>query len=401
MNLSTSVSSGFDYQEYYPRPPSFYKDVTIPARFTRDPAPINEELKSVSTTYKDDDEVISRKRIRSETDLAEEETPSPAFIPYSEFKTLLQRAKETDDPFLYLRDHFAENDKSWSSIIQFSEDIYLECKITWDDWDSTCFGDKREGKFKYIECFEHDFNTHHTDSNNQLLLIRITEDHQEGEWVSIHKSPKISGSQSKGIAEDISRAMKIKTCYLADCAETISKISKMKFRISIPLQIMNGTGYYCPSFMLCNKKIKSAIVIDEMKDSPDNFIMFNQNVKTHQSELAWARTLPVKVLHDEILNKKYQQLFRDLLKKHHPTLSRTKEKNDVFLQKCPWLFKDLVTELYTKSKNTKRALADYEWVYDRFLVHDNLDEETDIQNRFKNIIEKLFFDMLHSANFNQ
>lgn len=347
-------------------------------------------------------------------------------ISSDDFQLLLRETQNSQDPFRFLLSHFTRklndphcvssdvNNEYWSCLIRLNNDSILECQLTFDEWSSTAFGKKKEGQFCYIELYDHDPLTGKSEDKS-LIAIRMSEDHQKGEWLWINRGNHIPGKQAKIMAEEISSAMRIKKCYLADSAK-VSSIDGKDIAIRIPLQLIFGKSFYSNPFSLVNTKkpkLAGLIIYDEStsdleEDLPPGLeresskpIEYNQNVEEHQKDLKWLQELKVKTIYQQILNKNAdgQAHFAALLDRYAPKINGKKGHPLSLFNRCNWSFQKLMATLYEAKKENPQALADYEWIYFNLLDYTQLTDESPIKERYAWTVEKLFFDMLMSADF--
>jgi len=203
------------------------------------------------------------------------------------------------------------------------------------------------------------------------------------------------------LAEEISRAMKIKTCYLADTAKIGGEIGKGGIAIRVPLQIISGKGYYSPPFSLVHTEnpVPSEIVIDGTIEK----MYFDQDVKKHQKELAWLQGIKIKKIYHSILENRPedQKSFLAIVERYYVVSEAEKVDSKKLLKKCHWTFQQFLSLLYQQQKKSQTALADYQWVYRRLFDTEHLSIGSKRQKRYFWIIERLFFNMLMSASFGE
>lgn len=425
-----------------------------------------------------DEQVQDKKRGRngSETDVAELEFstsyyPSlsvyPLTVSESDFFSFLREIQNSKDPFMSLTKkltRFIENEVDgrktpvlagskdlldregyWSCIIRLDSGVHLECQLAIAEWSSSCFAKDQtqatqeetdyasqfgfqEGDFRYIELFEHDPVTRCTE-NKSLVGIRMSPDYETGEWLWINRGEKTSGKDAQGWAEHISRVMKIKTCYLGDCAKVTASDGERDIAIRISLQIMYGGGYYRRFSLfqteglitagldsdeeeethdIAGKKIKTEEHVSTEISGPADMdlepeiaaapIRYDQDVKKHKKELKWLQQLKVQTIFFEILKHraKEQREFGIILERY--ALPADSVKLQPLFARCNWSFQELLKILYAR-KDEPQALADYEWVFFNLLDFVQLSDKSSQQKRFLWIVEKLFFNMLMSASF--
>ncbi len=344
-----------------------------------------------------------------------------------DFQLLLKQAYLSQDPFQTLLIHFTpklndpnddsfKNSEYWSCLIRLDKDCVLECQLAHDKWSSTSFGKTKKGKFRYIELFDHDPATGKTE-NKSLITIRLSEDHQKGEWLWINRGKNIPGKKAKTMAEEISRAMKIKKCYLSDSA-TVTSIDGKDIAIRIPLQVIFGKGFYANPFSLVHTKKPKLAGLNINDDSTNDFedgsltgleqeasipINYDQNVDVHQKELKWLQELKVKTIYNQILNKgtENQVQFAALVERYAPKINGKKGLPLSLFNRCKWSFRTMMKELYERKNKCPQALADYEWVYFNLLDYTKLTDASPIQERYAWFVEKLFFNMLMIADFSK
>ncbi len=313
------------------------------------------------------------------------------------FQQMLYEAKHESDPFFALADRFTKMDGYWSQVIQLEEDAFVECQLALDAFDSTCFGKKQRGKFRFIEVFEYNPETK-TASSQQLISIRMNRDHSEGEWLSINRGEKIAGRTSKAVAEEISYAMRIKTCYLGDTAQVAAATSEGKIAIRIPLQIMSGKGYYSPPFSLV--QTEEPILSRFETPDPDYPFYFVQDAAEHLEALKWLQDRKISQIYEEVLKGKAEdkKKLRSILLRHYPKAAKKKRRDSV-LRRCQWTLREFLKVLYDRRAASYQALADYEWAHFHLLDFSKFSEGGTTEGRYSRALEKLYFNQLMSADF--
>lgn len=337
-----------------------------------------------------------RKRGRdSDTDIAHMGemifSEARSLVTCNEFGLMLRAASQSTDPFMALVHGMTkkafEKGEYWSCLIALDDGCYLECQLAEDAWTSTAFGESEKGTFRYIELFEHDPATGVTDDHH-LLFIRISLNYETGEWNLINKGNNFSGKQSKAWAEEMSRAMKIKECFLADQATVLSSKGK-EIAIKVPLQIITGQSYYSPTFSLFDTRLVKKPLLCGVGIGKENkaCFVYNQDIEKHRKELLWLQKLKVQKIYDEVLKdrKTAQKDFGKLLKRYPTVKGMT--------------FQQLLQVLYKGMKENNQVLQDYEWVYFNLLNADKLSDNTRIQTRFLTIVDRLYWNMLLVARF--
>lgn len=294
--------------------------------------------------------------------------------------TWLNDAERCSDPFSLLTSRLQQvADKNWNGYFTLTPQTAVECRLAFDVWDSTAFGQEQPGEFKYIELFEHNRETTKT-AGKALFILRFSSDSTEGEWLWINRGDTLPGSRVKELAEKISRSMKIVTCYLADSA----KVDDIAIRI--PLQIMRGYGYYGPLFSLAEKyNCKSNVAIF----GSDEQLQYNQNPQQHQFDLAWLQAVKVNQLFTFVFKgcPAVQSKLSSVAKKHLTGLR--------YMKDCDATLQDFMRMLYA---DTRRS-CDYKWACHTLLNQYLIPEETDLQKQYKRTLIALDHNMLHVAHF--
>jgi len=332
-----------------------------------------------------------KKRAKTEGD-----SQGPHYLDAQDFSQLLQQAHQEADPFLAFTNLITVKEGHWTCFIELDSGACVECQLAFDKWDTTTFGEERPGLFRFIEVFEHDRETGITEEK-QLVSIRIDEGHHEGEWLWINRGKHISGRESKAIAEEISRAMGIETCYLADTAKVPASDGKRDIYISVIQQVISGRGYYSPLFSLAHteKPILSAFTAGEDKKP----LYYKQNVDKHQKELKWLRNLKISKIYENILKgspQEQEELVAIL--ERNKFAPRNAKKDAEWILKSRLSLQDMMKTLYMHKNDGPQALSDYEWAHFTLLDATHIEMKSYLHNRYIWITEKLFFNRLLSAS---
>ncbi len=356
------------------------------------------------TTTKAGQAPLARPASDTEIFTAESDTESKTtkvtidILEYIEFSNLLTRAKHSSDPFETLRTAFHDKGDYHTHFIRLESGVYVECQVTTDEFASNCFmneealalatGKKPSGPYRFIEMYTYHPETGVTDEKH-LLSIWMDKHHEVGGWAEINGTPQMKGRDSKRVAEKLSRSMKIKDCFLADNAQTLSASGKRKIDISLPLQIMGQPPYYAPTFSLFNTPcpIPSDIIIN---DETGETYAFSQNSERHAKKLKKLQETSVQALHDDILidRKSAQSAFKALVRRYNPEFTFT--------------LHELVKTLYETSKTgNKKALKDYEWVCFNLLNTQSIPGTTEAQRKYGKALEIIFFSKLYKADFSE
>ncbi len=256
-----------------------------------------------------------------------------------------------------------------------SGDGCYECRTSIGKWNSSTFGKDEPGDFRYIKVFE---KAKKGLNKIPLIDIRISQDHQIGEWIGIHKGSTLSGTKVVALAEKISRTVRIKKCFLTDGA-TVSIPKSGKIALRIPLWIIKGQGFYNPLFSLADGS--DEYVKGQTSNSARSL---NQDTKKFQRKLTWLQNVTVADLHNKILTK--SPADQKALKKLVP------EFGTITLQ-------ELMKGLYDKKATSRKAMKDYYWACHRLLTHIAIKGESDLQRKYRRATKYLDVYMLHVANF--
>ncbi len=292
-------------------------------------------------------------------------TESSDKITQNVFFSWLQELQKEQEPYKSLSERCAS-----IKTIQLDSGASLTCKIYEKGWESTAFGEKKTGQFRYIDLFEEN------ETEKPLFRLRMSQDHQRGEWLWVNKGAKTSGKQVVVVAEKISRCMRIKKCFLADAA-TIKAKNGREMHIRMPLQIMRGYGLYGPLFTIANA---SHIVSNVLEFGSKKLLTYHQNAKQHQKDVEWMQKLKVSEL-KSIVKDEGRGLLQELAQSAHADDNTT--------------FQAFLEALY----KTKEISEDYEKAV--FLLFDfpNIGYVTKMQKKYFSVLNKLNHNMLMSASF--
>lgn len=299
-------------------------------------------------------------------------TSAPKMVDLT-FSNWLDGVQKEPDPFTALCKKCQKvAEDVWTTQFKDESGNLIDAKLCYWDWDSTAFGTKQPGTFRYIELFENS-------SKKPLVYIRLSQDKIDGEWLWINKGDKVSGTQSTTMAKKISDAIRL-TYYLADSAKTPMNIGG-EMPIRVPLQVMRGYGYYGPTFTLASTtSTKSKVRIHETNRT----LFYKQNPKKHEKDLTWLQNLKISDILKNIVKDNQESVeWLTETKKFY-----FKKEGDVTLQK-------LILKLY----QTKEARADYECAYLTLLCTTELPRDTPEQKKYYNVIKALHHNMLMYANF--
>ncbi len=309
------------------------------------------------------------------------------YLTKDEFSAMLEEVKRENDPFTALAQKITRKKTQSCCIVKLATNDFVECVLSEGKWDSTTFKNKQPGKFRFIKFFEYNSESS-THSKTKLVNIRISQDHSEGEWLSINKVKQITGNQAKELAEKVSRAMRIKKCFLTDSA-TVTLPNGVTIALRIPLQVIRGHGYYSPLFSMAKAdKIDSLTTANSRTKT---YLKFNQNPEKHQEELQWLQGLKILDVYNKIINKSAKD------KKELSALAQRTYL--VPLNQCSHTLQDLMTTLYERKNNSEQAQNDYVWASYHLITHTSLKGNSDIQIRYKNITKALDINMLLVASF--
>ncbi len=304
-------------------------------------------------------------------------------ITRSAFSSLLHEVKQQKDPFTALEKRL----NNGSCILKLPSGASLQCKLSTAPWVSTTFAESEKDPgdfFRYIELFEYNPAKGGIISTKPRVKIRFSLDHSTGEWLRIYKGRKVSGQEAKFLAEELSYAMKIKKCFLADVAVvTLKKIGKIVLRV--PLQVIRGSTFYSKfrPHHTGEKEIPSAVRIGKK----GNFVTFKQDAESHQTGLMKLQSMKMAVIRDEILSKRptIQKILTNLI-----------ERNDIGKQAT---LQELMATFYEKAKSSKQVSKDYLWACIYLLNAASIKGESELQQDYRKNLSALQRNMLFVANF--
>lgn len=314
----------------------------------------------------------------------------PETITEEVFMKRLEDAKIAYDPFTTLAENCHLMDNTSRCIITLNSGAVVELTLSNDPWSSTAFKCVQPGLFRYITLQEHDVATE-TTKPLELHVVRMSNDHKEGEWLHINKGDTISGKSMKDIAEKISLTMRITECLLVDAAKVKSSDGR-DIHIRIPLQIMHGHGYYGPLFTLAPiSNSPSAIEIG----TSGKFLRFNQDPKKHANDLKWMQTLALSSIHDEVLAKKAH------LKKALGAITQRAYPVQSVEDRMKTTFQDFLKNLYAKKASSPKATEDYEWTMFNLLCYFNKPADNPTAKKYNKVMQALDNNMLMWTSFSK
>ena len=302
------------------------------------------------------------------------------WITQDAFSSLLNEVKQELDPFAALESRLNRG----RCIVQLTNGASLQCRLETGPWKSTTFAKEEAGDFRYIEAHEYNPVKGVTIGPKALIKIRISLDYTQGEWLGIYKGKKVSGQVAEKLADELSYAMKIEECFLADVSIlNLKKIGIISLRE--PLQVIRGSTFY-PKFKVYHTKKPIASAV---RKSKDECYTFKQDAEYHRRKLVWLQNMKMEVIRDKILTK---------CPKKQETLAKQLERNGL---SNTTTFQQYMTTLYDKAKSTKQGKQDYLWANIHLITYSAIEGESDLQRAYRRITKALHDNMLFVASFKQ
>ncbi len=300
------------------------------------------------------------------------------WITQAAFSSLLNEVKQQPDPFEALENRLSEG----KCIVQLDNGASLQCILSTGDWESITNIETQPGDFRYIEVFAYNSATK-VAAKKPLISIRCSLDRSKGEWLAIKKGNKVSGSQAKALAEELSSCMQIQECFLADSSElTFKKMGKIALRV--PLQVIRNSTFYSKFRLYDTANTPSRV---EIKGKKNHLLTFKQDVQYHKRKLKWLQNMTLGVISNKVLinSPSLQKTLATLLERNAASEKTTLQQ--------------LMTKLYENTKVSKQAQKDYLWACVHLLTESSIKGESPLQSDYKEILRALNYNMLFVANF--